>query len=76
MFWIHGFQLLWPFSTLGWPERSPDLDYYLPTNVLVTESGIIYLWVARMIMSTLEFTVNPFDTVLIHGKVWMKMELK
>jgi valyl-tRNA synthetase len=61
---------LWPFSTLGWPEKTPDLDYFLPTNVLVTESGIIYLWVARMIMSTLEFTGKiPFDTVLIHGKV-------
>jgi valyl-tRNA synthetase len=61
---------LWPFSTLGWPQKTTDLDYFLPTDLLVTEAGIIYLWVARMIMSTLEFTDKiPFHTVLMHGKV-------
>jgi len=61
---------LWPFSTLGWPQNSQDLDYFLPTNVLITAPEIIYLWVARMIMTTLEFkNVIPFDTVLLHGIV-------
>nr|HPR17058.1 valine--tRNA ligase [Candidatus Cloacimonadota bacterium] len=61
---------LWPFSTMGWPKQTPELDYYLPTNLLVTEAGIIYLWVARMIMSTLEFMGKiPFDTILLHGMV-------
>ena len=61
---------LWPFSTLGWPNETEDLNYFLPTNLLVTAPGIIYLWVARMIMSTLEFKgVIPFDTVLLHGMV-------
>jgi len=61
---------LWPFSTLGWPKETEDLKYFLPTNLLVTAPGIIYLWVARMIMSTLEFRgVIPFDTVLLHGMV-------
>ncbi|MDP8211379.1 MAG: valine--tRNA ligase [Candidatus Stygibacter australis] len=61
---------LWPFSTLGWPNETEDLNYFLPTNLLVTAPGIIYLWVARMIMSTLEFRgVIPFDTVLLHGMV-------
>jgi len=61
---------LWPFSTLGWPNETEDLKYFLPTNLLVTAPGIIYLWVARMIMSTLEFKgVIPFDTVLLHGMV-------
>ena len=61
---------LWPFSTMGWPEKSEDLDYFLPTNLLITAPGIIYLWVARMIMSTLEFEKKiPFDTVLLHGMV-------
>jgi len=61
---------LWPFSTMGWPQKTEDLDYFLPTNLLVTAPGIIYLWVARMIMATLEFQDKiPFDTVLLHGMV-------
>ncbi len=61
---------IWPFSTMGWPDKTPDLDYYLPTNLLITAPEIIYLWVARMIMSTLEFQNKiPFDTVLLHGIV-------
>ena len=46
---------LWPFSTLGWPERTADLARYYPTDVLVTDRGIIYFWVARMVMMGLEF---------------------
>lgn len=61
---------LWPFSTMGWPKHTEELDYFLPTNLLITAPGIIYLWVARMIMSTLEFQNKiPFDTVLLHGMV-------
>ena len=61
---------LWPFSTMGWPDETADLNYFLPTNVLITAPEIIYLWVARMIMSTLHFRgVIPFDTVLLHGTV-------
>jgi len=61
---------LWPFSTMGWPEKTEDLEYFLPTNLLVTAPEIIYLWVARMIMATLEFENKiPFDTVLLHGIV-------
>ncbi len=61
---------LWPFSTFGWPEETEELEYYLPTNLLVTGPDIIYLWVARMIMATLEFKDKiPFDTVLLHGMV-------
>ena len=61
---------LWPFSTLGWPEKTPDLDYFYPTNVLVTAYDIITFWVARMIYSGMEFMgEKPFDTVLIHGLV-------
>lgn len=61
---------LWPFSTLGWPDKTDDLEYFLPTNLIVTAPGIIYLWVARMIMSTLKFTDKiPFDTVYLHGMV-------
>lgn len=61
---------LWPFSTMGWPNKTEELEYFLPTNVLVTAPGIIYLWVARMIMSTEEFMNKiPFDTVLLHGMV-------
>ena len=61
---------LWPFSTLGWPQETDDLQYFLPTNVLITAPEIIYLWVARMIMTTLEFkNTIPFDTVLLHGIV-------
>jgi valyl-tRNA synthetase len=61
---------LWPFSTMGWPKKTADLDYFLPTTLLVTAPEIIYLWVARMIMATLEFQDKiPFDTVLLHGIV-------
>lgn len=61
---------LWPFSTMGWPDETEDQMRFLPTNVLVTAPEIIYLWVARMIMSTLHFKqMIPFDTVLLHGVV-------
>lgn len=61
---------LWPFSTMGWPEETEDLKRFLPTQVLITAPEIIYLWVARMIMSTLHFKKTiPFDTVLLHGIV-------
>ncbi len=61
---------LWPFSTLGWPDKTPDLEYFYPTNVLVTAYDIITFWVSRMIYSGLEFMGRePFDTVLIHGLV-------
>ena len=59
---------LWPFSTLGWPDKTPDFDYFYPTSVLVTSYDIIFFWVARMIFSGLEHTGRePFKTVLIHG---------
>ena len=61
---------LWPFSTMGWPNRTEDLDYFYPTNTLVTGYDIITFWVSRMIFSGLEYTGKaPFDTVLIHGLV-------
>ena len=61
---------LWPFSTLGWPENTKDLEHYYPTNTLVTCYDIIGFWVSRMIFSALEYTGKvPFDTVLIHGLV-------
>lgn len=61
---------LWPFSTLGWPEKTKDLDYFFPTNTLVTGYDIIFFWVARMIFSSIENTGKiPFDTVFIHGIV-------
>ena len=61
---------LWPFSTLGWPEKTEDLDYFYPTDVLVTGYDIIFFWVARMIFSACEHTKKPpFHTVLIHGLV-------
>ena len=59
---------LWPFSTLGWPEKTEDLDFFYPTNTLVTGYDIIFFWVARMIFSAIENTGEvPFDTVFIHG---------
>ncbi|NLV48588.1 MAG: valine--tRNA ligase [Clostridiaceae bacterium] len=59
---------LWPFSTLGWPEKTEDLKRFYPTSVLVTAYDIIFFWVARMIFSGLEHTGQvPFHTVLIHG---------
>ncbi|NLZ47573.1 MAG: valine--tRNA ligase [Clostridiales bacterium] len=61
---------LWPFSTLGWPEKTEELDYFYPTNVLVTGYDIIFFWVARMIFSGIHnMGETPFETVLIHGIV-------
>ena len=61
---------LWPFSTLGWPEKTPELDYFYPTSTLVTGYDIIFFWVARMIFSGVEHMgETPFDTVYIHGLV-------
>ncbi len=61
---------LWPFSTLGWPEKTPDLDFFFPTSVLVTAYDIIFFWVARMIFSSYHLMKErPFDFVLIHGLV-------
>ena len=61
---------LWPFSTLGWPEESTDLDKYYPTSLLVTGFDIIFFWVARMIMMGLNFNDDvPFKDILIHGLV-------
>ncbi len=61
---------LWPFSTLGWPEKTPELDYFYPTNVLVTGYDIIFFWVVRMVFSGIEQMGEvPFDDVLIHGIV-------
>ena len=59
---------LWPFSTLGWPEETPDLAYFYPTQMMETGYDIIFFWVARMIMFGLEFTGQvPFSTVYLHG---------
>ena len=61
---------LWPFSTLGWPEKTEDLDYFFPTDVLVTGYDIIFFWVIRMIFSGYEqMGKAPFHTVLFHGLV-------
>jgi valyl-tRNA synthetase len=61
---------LWPFSTLGWPNETADLRRYYPTDFLATDRGIIYLWVARMVMAGYEFLGTcPFHTVYIHGTV-------
>ncbi len=61
---------LWPFSTLGWPEKTKELEYYYPTSVLVTGYDIIFFWVSRMIFSGLEqMGQTPFSHVLIHGLV-------
>ena len=61
---------LWPFSTLGWPDKTPELDYFYPTSVLVTGYDIIFFWVARMIFSGCEqMGKYPFEKVLIHGLV-------
>jgi len=61
---------LWPFATFGWPDETPDLAYFYPTNVLSTARDIIFLWVARMIMMGLEFVGEiPFDDVYIHSVI-------
>ena len=61
---------LWPFSTLGWPEKTEELDYFYPTSVLVTGYDIIFFWVIRMVFSGYEYTgQSPFKDVLIHGLV-------
>ncbi|HEX7877771.1 MAG TPA: valine--tRNA ligase [Candidatus Eisenbacteria bacterium] len=61
---------LWPFSTLGWPEKTPDLDYFYPTQFLTTGPDIIFFWVARMVMAGREFMGDvPFPVVYLHGIV-------
>ncbi len=61
---------LWPFSTLGWPDETPDLDFYYPTSTLVTDRGIIYFWVARMVMMGISMLdTPPFSDVYIHGTI-------
>jgi valyl-tRNA synthetase len=59
---------LWPFSTLGWPDKTPELEYFYPTDLLITAPDIIFLWVARMIMASMEFMHDiPFKVVAFHG---------
>ncbi|GAB4494397.1 MAG: valine--tRNA ligase [Anaerolineales bacterium] len=61
---------LWPFSTLGWPEETPDLKYFYPTSYMETGYDILFFWVARMMMSGLEFTGQaPFHTIYLHGLI-------
>ena len=61
---------LWPFSTLGWPEETPDLKYFYPTSYMETGYDILFFWVARMIMMGMEFTEDvPFNTVYLHGTI-------
>jgi len=68
---------LWPFSTFGWPEKTKDLEYYYPTDVLATASEIIFFWVARMIMAGEKFMGEiPFHDVYIHGTVRDKNGIK
>ncbi len=68
---------LWPFSTLGWPDETPDLAYFYPTTVMETAYDILFFWVARMIMLGLELTGDiPFDTVYLHGLVRDEMGRK
>ena len=68
---------LWPFSTLGWPQRTPELERFYPTDVLVTSFDIIFFWVARMMMMGLHFMNDvPFRTVFIHTRVLDEKGLK
>ena len=61
---------LWPFSTLGWPDKTKDYDYFFPNTVMETGKDILFFWVARMIMMSLELTGKiPFETVYLHGMV-------
>ena len=61
---------LWPFSTLGWPDKTPDYEYFYPTDVMETGYDILFFWVARMIFQGLENTGQvPFHTVYLHGLV-------
>ena len=61
---------LWPHSTLGWPDQTPELAYYYPTNVLITSRDIITLWVARMVLTGIHNVgQKPFDDVFIHPKI-------
>ena len=61
---------LWPFSSLGWPDKTPDFDYFYPTSILETGYDILFFWVSKMIMSGLEYTGKaPFHTVYLHGLV-------
>ncbi|MCJ7694676.1 MAG: valine--tRNA ligase [Anaerolineaceae bacterium] len=61
---------LWPFSSLGWPDKTPDFNYFYPTSILETGYDILFFWVSRMIMDGLEFTGEvPFNTVYLHGMV-------
>lgn len=61
---------LWPFSVLGWPDKTPELDYFYPTNVLVTGYDIIFFWVVKMVFSSLAMVEKePFQNILIHGLV-------
>ncbi len=61
---------LWPFSTLGWPEQTPELKYFYPTSIMETGADILFFWVVRMMMFGLEFTgVEPFHTVYLHGLI-------
>ena len=68
---------LWPFSTLGWPDTTPELDYYYPTSTLVTDRGIIFFWVARMVMmGEAMLGREPFSDVYIHGTILDKQGRK
>jgi valyl-tRNA synthetase len=64
---------LWPFATLGWPQNEKDLEFFFPTDLMITGRDILYLWVLRMAMTSLEFTGQiPFKTVLVHPTVQTK----